>query len=386
MTLKLTSDKLNNIVTEIVTALETNRNKVDNFEKAAIAKMRALQNMLQRLKEEIKENLKYQDMLLAQFDKSRKELIEITQLLKNNKESNQYIQANYERIYKEAKMLWERIVEREEHQLKLFSMRKELEVELRETSQFIKETNSLKKSIDTSIDQITGKISEINCEIKSKEEFVLNLVKVQEEERKRIARDIHDGPAQSLAGFLMSLETIDKTIDKNLFEAKNKIEDLKASIRETLVELREIIYDIRPNAIDDQGLFPILKNHINKLQSNYSLVIKMKPLDEHEIALVPKSINLMVFRIIQEILNNVIKHAKANQVNITFELVDNLLKITATDDIGFDTERLKSIDKEKHFGILGIKERVELLNGSFNIASTLKKGTNITISIPISTA
>lgn len=187
MTLKLTSDKLNNIVTEIVTALETNRNKVDNFEKAAIAKMRALQNMLQRLKEEIKENLKYQDMLLAQFDKSRKELIEITQLLKNNKESNQYIQAYYERIYKEAKMLWERIVEREEHQLKLFSMRKELEVELRETSQFIKETNSLKKSIDTSIDQITGKISEINCEIKSKEEFVLNLVKVQEEERKRIA-------------------------------------------------------------------------------------------------------------------------------------------------------------------------------------------------------
>lgn len=240
------------------------------------------------------------------------------------------------------------------------------------------ENNFLYKNIN----QLLGKYVEQNEKLTLLSSKIL---KAHEEERNRIAREIHDGPAQSVACLALKLELCKKLLQMESYDKLPKeLDKLGLDIKATVTEIRTIIYDLKPTYLDD-GLFVALENHINIFRDNSELDLKYitTGIDTH----IEYYIGSSIFRIMQEALTNIIKHAKAKNVRVSIEVVENELCLNISDDgKGFDVSTInqpKHVAIERGFGIEGMKERVELINGSISINSTINKGTTISIKVPL---
>ncbi|MTI70585.1 MAG: GAF domain-containing sensor histidine kinase [Firmicutes bacterium] len=210
------------------------------------------------------------------------------------------------------------------------------------------------------------------------------LLKSNEDERKRIAREIHDGPAQYSSNSLLRLELIKKYFEKENYD-KYKIElnNLEESLRETLKETRTIIYDLKPSYLEN-GLISSIKTYLNKFIDRTNLDVQFDVTgDDSSIEYYMTS---ALFRITQEALSNIDKHADAKSVNINFKISNRKIILKVLDDgKGFDISKFnnKKPSLKGGFGLEGIKERVDILKGSISIDSEINKGTEIKINIPL---
>src|SRR5699024_8171620 len=210
-------------------------------------------------------------------------------------------------------------------------------------------------------------VNEIIAEAKEKQEFGLKIIEAQEDERKRISREIHDGPAQMLANILLRSEIVERsfkqgTMDKTLTEIKS----VRRMIRSSLYEVRRIIYDLRPMALDDLGLLPTIKKYVATVAS-YHESIKIEFIPYGEEKRLPQEYEVALFRLIQESLQNAVKHAKATRIKVKLEIGKNNLTVIVSDNgIGFDPDSIK----DKSFGLIGMRERVEMLEGRLSITSS----------------
>lgn len=232
------------------------------------------------------------------------------------------------------------------------------------------------------INQLLGKYVEQNEKLTLLSSKIL---KAHEEERKRIAREIHDGPAQSAACLALKLELCKKLLEiKSYDKLSGELDKLGLDVRSTVKEIRSIIYDLKPSYLDD-GLFIALENHINIFRDNTQL--NLDYFTEGKDTNIEYYIVSTVFRIMQEALTNISKHAKAKHVRVSIEVTENELCLNVTDDgKGFDVytkKHPKHVEIERGFGIEGMRERVELINGSISINSSINKGTTISIKVPL---
>jgi signal transduction histidine kinase len=211
------------------------------------------------------------------------------------------------------------------------------------------------------------------------------ILKAHEEERKRIAREIHDGPAQSAACLALKLELCKKQLQSNSFDLLSlELDKLGTDVRSTVKEIRDIIYDLKPSHLDD-GLFIALQNHIETYIDNTGLDVELKTSGkDHNLQYYLMS---TIFRIVQEALTNISKHAGASKVNVNLNINKAMLQLDIKDNgHGFDTTILEQISHEEvtnGFGIEGMKERVGLINGSIEISSAIGIGTIIKIKVPL---
>ncbi|MDF2841086.1 MAG: histidine kinase,GAF protein [Clostridia bacterium] len=211
------------------------------------------------------------------------------------------------------------------------------------------------------------------------------ILKAHEEERKRIAREIHDGPAQSAACLALKLELCKRQLQNKSYDQLSlELDKLGDDVRLTVKEIRDIIYDLKPSHLDE-GLFTALRNYIETYTDNTGLYVELKTSG--------KDIGLQyylmstVFRIVQEALTNISKHAEASRVTIKLNISKNMLQLDIKDNgHGFDTTVLEEVIYEKAnggFGIEGMKERVDLINGSIDINSAIGIGTVIKVQVPL---
>lgn len=201
---------------------------------------------------------------------------------------------------------------------------------------------------------------------------------VQEEDRQRIARDLHDTSLQNLAHLVHKIELSSMYIDKDPIQAKLELSIINKRLRETIDEIRNIIFDLRPMTFDDLGLKYALQRLLINLneENTYEIVSDIDDVScENNVVLVS------VYRLAQECLNNIKKHAQANKVFFSCKNVDNQC-ILIIEDNGKGFENIIP-DGQKHFGIFLMKERVELINGDIDISSELDKGTRVYIRIPL---
>lgn len=211
------------------------------------------------------------------------------------------------------------------------------------------------------------------------------ILKAHEEERKRIAREIHDGPAQSAACLALKLELCKKKLQNGSPEIlSQELDKLGDYVRSTVQEIRTIIYDLKPSYLDD-GLFAALQSHIEVCMENTGLDIELQTSGKD--SKIEYYIVSTLFRIVQEALTNINKHAKASKVNISLRISEDALKLVIEDNgKGFDTANIQQAQQvgiSRGFGIEGMKERVELINGMIDIHSTLLKGTVIQVQVPL---
>ena len=216
-------------------------------------------------------------------------------------------------------------------------------------------------------------------EAKLKQDFGIKIITAQEEERKRLSREIHDGPAQMMANVLMRTDLIERIYkDKGIEQAFAELSDLKQTVRNALSEVRRIIYDLRPMALDDLGIVPTLKKYINTvMEYNVPVEILFRAPDSEQ--KLPKDYEVAIFRVVQECINNSIKHGKPSLINVKMEFSPTFINVIVSDNgVGFDTDQVKP----NSFGLVGLKERVDLLNGKMTIKSARGQGTLIMFQIP----
>lgn len=214
-------------------------------------------------------------------------------------------------------------------------------------------------------------------EIKSKE----LIYDIQELDRRRIARDLHDTSLQNLTHMIHKLELASMYIDKDVIQAKLEIAAVSKSINSIIDEIREIIFDLRPMSFDDLGLKETIKNMLDKIRK-ISGIIVIEDIDAiDDLYLNREECLLGIFRIIQECLNNVCKHAKAKHLRVSLKDKASYILLEIVDDgIGFDIETVKN--KERHFGLFIMKERVEMMSGNLEIVSNEENGTKVIVQIP----
>ncbi len=213
------------------------------------------------------------------------------------------------------------------------------------------------------------------------------VISAQEEERKRIARELHDETNQVLATVNIGLERLKMALSKepqNHQNIEEQIDNLKELSEKALVSLRSMAYNLRPSVLDDLGLkhalLWMIRQHLEKqgIQVKFSWKIEDERLSPE--------IELSLFRLAQEAIFNILKHSKADHVDIDFCKTEDRLILKISDNgIGFDLDEKSFFDHEKktHVGLIGMKERVNFLSGEFKLESSPGQGCRMTVSIPL---
>ncbi|NLY90659.1 MAG: sensor histidine kinase [Firmicutes bacterium] len=201
------------------------------------------------------------------------------------------------------------------------------------------------------------------------------------EERNRIARELHDSVSQSLFGISLNLNTLGLIFQTQPERAKVLIEQVKEMVEEAQREMRLMIYELQPAILQEKGFFEALEALYALFQTRYKLeIISHISGDETQ---VDPQIQLALYRVIQEALHNVVKHAQATKAEVSLTIQDNgeVLVTIKDNGHGFDVGQTKSTG---HFGLVGMEERITALNGAFFLHSRLGQGTTITVQIPLS--
>lgn len=213
------------------------------------------------------------------------------------------------------------------------------------------------------------------------------LLTIQEDERKRIASELHDSIGQSIAGIKFGIENA-----LSLLEQGDPIcigKSLRAVIpiiQNLIDEVRNIYMDLRPSILDDLGIIATIDWFCRQLQSVYPEISIEKTVDitEEEI---PEPLKIVIFRIMQESFNNIAKYSESQHVELSLLKREDCIELTVQDSgIGFDLDSILSVNNGKTgHGLASMKERVELANGTFSIGSVIGKGTKVQASWPVAT-
>lgn len=234
--------------------------------------------------------------------------------------------------------------------------------------------------ITSMIEDITDKMKteEANLELKESKIRASLIIERLEEERSRISRELHDGIGQLISATKFNIEAFEKTTD-SAFAPLQKSKQLLAQAGS---ELKSIIYALHPAFLDNYGLPAALKALCDEVteSSNIKTSLNVSELERR----LDNKIELYSFRIVQEALNNIMKHSEAAKAEINVFLRNNVLNICIKDDgKGFDVDNVYFFKDKKIFGLMNIKERVKMLNGNIQIDSKENCGTEILIEIPV---
>jgi two-component system sensor histidine kinase DegS len=204
------------------------------------------------------------------------------------------------------------------------------------------------------------------------------LINAQESERQRLSRQMHDGPAQALSNFILQTEIAMRLLDVDAGQAREELGNLRASAMSTFQKVRNFIFELRPMMLDDLGLVPTIKRYADTFKEQTGLDVTVN-VSGSERRLEPY-LEVMVFRALQELLGNTARHSQASLVKIHADVSDASVKVTVDDNgKGFDPE---VIQEGSSLGLKVIKDRVEMIGGTFEVDSVIGKGTRITFSVP----
>jgi len=202
----------------------------------------------------------------------------------------------------------------------------------------------------------------------------LAIFQAVEAERLRIARDLHDGPAQVLADLVLKAEILERIAQRTPEALPAELEEFRSLVRNAVGDMRRFMFDLRPDSLDDLGLVATMRRFSSEYQDRTGIVCHFNLSGEDR--RIGPDLEEAIFRIIQEALNNVHKHSEATKVEVTISIQPERIVAKIKDDgEGFDVDAPPSAGR--HLGLLGMKERAEALGGTFELRSEAAKGTEI---------
>ncbi|WP_026908911.1 sensor histidine kinase [Paucisalibacillus globulus] len=375
MAVKTRDKDLDYILDEMVDVVENSKGEIFHISEEARSEHERLLMELEYTKQKVLDYIEDGDKLEQNVRYSRRRLSEVSKYF------DRYSEEEIREVYESTHELQTKLAMLRQEERALRMKRDDLERRLLNLDNTIKRAENLANKISVILNYLTDDFRQVNemiAEAKEKQEFGLKIIEAQEEERKRISREIHDGPAQMLANILLRSELVDRTFREGSTEdALAEIKSMRKMVRTSLYEVRRIIYDLRPMALDDLGLIPTIKKYINTT-SEYSN-IKIEFTSIGEVKRINQKYEIAFFRLAQEAIQNAVKHAEATLITVKMEICKRNINLVISDNgKGFDP----TIKKDKSFGLMGMKERVEMFDGIMEIKSTIGLGTKIAIRVP----
>jgi signal transduction histidine kinase len=209
--------------------------------------------------------------------------------------------------------------------------------------------------------------------------YVSGVIAAQEEERKRIARELHDSTSQSLTSLLVGMKALSDDCDSPAI--RQRAEDLRSVAGRTLAEVHNLALQLRPSVLDDLGLPAALERYVNDCGQRYHLQIDLA-VQGLQTQRLPPEVETALYRIVQESLTNVARHAQATTASVLIEWRNGSVRAIVEDDgRGFDP--LTAGKAEQRLGLYGIRERAELLGGMLTIESSSERGSSLFVEIPV---
>jgi signal transduction histidine kinase len=207
------------------------------------------------------------------------------------------------------------------------------------------------------------------------------ILKVQEEERKRISRELHDEISQALVGISVRLESLSSEATVNPKGIRKHIARTQRLAIRAVDVVHRFARDLRPSTLDDLGLIPALRSFMKQFLEETGIRVSLAAFTELETLSSAK--RTVLYRITQEALTNVARHARASRVDVNIERVAKHVRMQIKDDgKSFEVERMQLNKRGQHLGLIGMRERAEMVGGTFMVESAPGKGTTITAQIP----
>jgi len=356
-------------------AIELSKEEIFFIAESTRAEVQRLVEELNGLKEEINTTIAEVDKYQKLERRYRQRLMEVS------RDFQQHSEHEMMDVYSRTKDVQTQLqlLQAKESQLRV--RRDEIERSLKQMEKTIERAEGLLEQVTMAINLLRGGISELSNSPGSKQEIAQRIIKAQDEERKRIAREIHDGPAQNLANIVLRLEIAEKLLALDPDRVRAEITDLKSLVRSNLQDIRRIIFNLRPIALGKDSFVSALEKYLLNFQENYSIVCDFQ-VKGKEKRLLPE-LETALFRSVQESMSNIAKHSRADWARVLVEFDEGQIIIQITDrGIGFKAEEVLANPGE-HFGLIGMKERIEMFDGQMILNSAPKKGTTVKLVIPV---
>lgn len=375
MVMKTSEKALDGIIDEMIDVVENSKDEIFNISEESRKEYELLTQELLETKNQVIVHINNGDKLEQKVRFSRRKLSEVSKYFER------YSEIEIRQVYENTHAMQTDLAMLQQHERALRIKRDDLERRLLVLDQTIERAEGLAGKITVILTYLNDDFKQVNALIedaREKHEFGLKIIEAQEEERRKISREIHDGPAQMLANILLRSEIVDRTFrEGNMDHVRKEISNMRKMIRSSLLEVRRIIYDLRPMALDDLGLVPTLKKYIANVAEYTGLKIEFISIGNEQ--RFNQKYEVAFFRLVQEAVQNSIKHAEAPHIVVKLEIKRNQLIMVVKDNgRGFDP----TIKNENSFGLIGMRERVDMLDGTFKIKSVINEGTAIFISVP----
>ncbi|MDT8716924.1 sensor histidine kinase [Clostridium sp. 19966] len=376
----LDANDINGIIKNVLNAIESSRQQVFDIVENINREVENLKLQMQRLKNDISKIIEEVDEL-ERLDKSKRKLLaEISSNLKK------YTEKDIKEAYEKASDIRTRFLTKQNEERLLRKQRDGLEMSLKKAMNNVERGEKIINQISIAMNYLQdGILSALDeAEKNSNITMAMKILEAQESERERIARDIHDGPAQNMANAVMKVDICKIIIKKDVSEGIKELDELKESVKAALKEVRRIIFNLRPVSLEELGPVESIKQMVNSITEESLIAVKLN-LNPAEID-IDHIIQVALYRIIQEILNNIIKHSKADNAEIKLYFGNQYLMLIISDNgQGFDVNKTLRQVKEKgtSYGLIGIIDRVKQLQGDIKIRSQEGKGTTYIIKLPV---
>ena len=373
---KVDINAIDKILEKMVYVVESSKNEIFAIGEHSRLEFETLFDELEQVRQQVLFVIDEGDKLERQARLSRKYLSEVS------KHFNTYSEEQVLNAYEKAHALQVDLKINRQLEKQLRARRDDLERRLIGLKHTIDRAERLVSQISIVKNYLSSDLAQIGemlQDAKRHQEFGFKIIEAQEEERKRLSREIHDGPAQMMANVMMRSDLIDRIFrERGADEALNEIREMKKMVRNALYEVRRIIYDLRPMALDDLGLVPTLRKYLQTIEE-YAKTTKISFMSIGKEIRLPSKLEIALFRLIQESVQNTLKHAEADLVTVKLEIRNDMATAIIKDNgKGFNHE----LKKDGSLGLLGMRERVELLDGSITFDSIIGKGTVVMINIP----
>jgi len=374
------ADAIDRVIKNTIEVMESSKYQIFEILQVARDELAALTRELKRVMDETEETLKKVDKLELDYHRSRIRLTEVS------RDFVRYSEKDIRVAYEKATELQLELMMTREREAYLRSRRDELQMRVRSVENSVERAESIGSQMSVVVEYLSGELGQVTRIVesaKNRQMIGLKIILAQEEERKRIAREIHDGPAQMLANLVLRTEIVERMLLKQEFRlVQDEIVDLKGQVRFSLEEMRKVIFNLRPMALDDLGLIPTLRKYVHDYEDKTKIRAAFETRGkEHRLS---SAMEAAVFRLVQEALSNAAKHAYPSYVLVEITFQAQLIKIVVKDNgLGFNVQQIKKEQSSREsFGLVGMRERVELLEGRMEIESAENQGTSVVIHIP----
>ena len=373
---QINEKKFDEIIASMVDVVDKSKDEIYELTESSREEYSVLIEDLKETRTKVKRMIVNGDQL------EKEERLYRNRLAQVSKNFNVYSEEQIKDVYETAHDIQAKLKMIREREITLRQKRDFIERRLKSLEDMIEKGSALVSKVSVISNYLTDdfkQVTELIEDANQKQSFGLKIIEAQEEERRRISREIHDGPAQMLANILLRADLVDRTFrERGGEQALVEMKSMRSMVRTSLEEVRRIIYNLRPMALDDLGLVPTIRKYLVNVEEYNNMTISLS--EQGGLDRLASKYEVALFRLIQESIQNVIKHASAEKIQVNIRIEKNQVSVSIRDDgIGFDIEK----KKENSFGLIGMRERVEMLDGEITINSKFGNGTTVYVNIPL---